>query len=88
MITYEVYCRDILLGILSIREGQHRFDPVPENVRKLENVVPLLVEIARGRDWGKPIPFFYTRIENAKRFGTEALIRSHTDDFIMRRIDT
>ena len=86
MIQYEVFCEDILLGRLEIREGQHRYVPCAENVEQVQRRVPLPWEMVRGRDWGKPIPFFQERIENARRFGTEKRIRYHTDLFDMRMV--
>ena len=86
MTEYEVYWKDIPLGVLQIKDGMHRFLPVLEAVQALQDKVPLPHEIARGYPWGKPIPFFEERIENAARFGEKAYIRSHTDAFIMRMI--
>ena len=39
-----------------------------------------------GYPWGKPIPFFKERIDNATRFGMEKCIRYHTDLFLMRMV--
>lgn len=86
MIKYEFYYQDVLLGYLEICDGQHRFLPVEEAVAKISREVPLIPEVQHGRDWGKPIPFFKERIENATRFGMEKCIRYHTDLFMMRMV--
>lgn len=86
MIEYEVYYRETLLGHLYIRDGQHCYVPAPEAVEQLRHKVPLLREMIRGYRWGEPIPFFKERIENAKRFGMEAYIYRHTDDFVMKMV--
>lgn len=86
MIEYEVYYRDTLLGHLYIRDGQHRYVPIKEAVEEVRHRVPLTVEMIRGYQWGKPIPFFHERIENAKRFGAEACISRQTDYFVMKMV--
>ena len=86
MIKYEFYFKDVLLGHLYIRDGQHRYVPVAENVQNVQHHVPLTREMICGREWGSPIPFFQERIENAKRFGMETCIRYHTDQFTMQMI--
>ncbi len=75
-----------MLGFLLIRDGLHRYIPEAEGVKKARELVPLTREMQAGRDWGKPIPFFQERIENARRFGMEKYIRYHTDLFTMRML--
>lgn len=87
MIKYEFYWKNVLLGHLYIRNKQHCFVPIPENISKMEKKVPLPWEVVRGREWGKKIPFFQERIENATRFGKEKLIRYHTDEYVMRMVE-
>lgn len=87
MIIYEFYCRDVLLGHLYIQNKQHRYIPIPENVGEMEKKYPLDRVMIHGYEWGKPIPFFQERIENATRFGKEKLIRYQTDEFLMRMIE-
>lgn len=86
MIQYAVFYKDILLGHLYIRDGQHSYVPHDVHVQQVQREVPLPWEMIRGRDWGKPIPFFQERIENAARFGMETCIRYHTDLFLMRMV--
>ena len=86
MVKYAFYDEDVLLGHLYIKDGQHCYEPVPEAVQALQKKVPLTREMVQGYPWGKPIPFFHERIENAKRFGKEKLIRYHTDLFAMRMV--
>ena len=83
MIKYEFYWKNVLLGHLYIRDGQHRFAPIAEAVDQVRQGCPLPWEVERGYEWGKPIPFFKERIENATRFGMEKCIRYHTDLFTM-----
>ena len=86
MVVYEFYYKDILLGHLYIRDGQHCFVPIAENVDQAKQRYPLPWQVERGYEWGKPIPFFKERIENATRFGMEKCIRYHTDLFMMRMV--
>lgn len=86
MIRYAFYYEDILLGFLHIRDGLYCYIPEAEGVKKVWDHVPLTREMLDGRDWGKPIPFFQERIENAQRFGIEKCIRYHTDLFVMRML--
>ena len=86
MVIYEFYCDDILLGHLYIRDGQHCYVQIEETVDQVQRTYPLPVEVIRGYEWGKPIPFFQERIENATRFGMEKCIRYHTDLFMMRMV--
>lgn len=87
MIKYEFYWKNVLLGHLYIRDGQHRFVPIAETVDQVRQRCPLPWEVVRGREWGKKIPFFQERIENATRFGKEKLIRYHTDEYVMRMVE-
>lgn len=87
MIVYEFYCKEILLGHLYIRDGQHRYIPIAENVEQVKREYPLDMVMIRGCEWRKPIPFFQERIENATRFGMEKCIRYHTDLFMMRMVE-
>ena len=86
MVVYEFYYKDILIGHLQIENGLHHYIPIAEAVQPLRERVPLLREMVEGYPWGKPIPFFKERIENATRFGMEKCIRYHTDLFLMRMI--
>ena len=86
MVIYEVSYDDVLLGHLYIKDRQHHYVPIPEAAEDLRHKVPLIREMIHGYPWGKPIPFFQERIENATRFGKERLIRYHTDLFAMRMI--
>lgn len=86
MVVYEFYYKKILLGHLYIRDGQHRYVPIAENVDQVKRECPLPMVTIRGCEWGRPIPFFQERIENATRFGMEKDIRYHTDLFRMRMV--
>ena len=88
MTVYEFYCDEVLIGHLQIRDGQHCYIPMDENVKKLVNRIPLDRVMIQGQDWGRPIPFFKERIENAKRFGMEKRIFYHTDLFLMRMVES
>lgn len=86
MIRYAFYYEDILLGFLQIQDGLYCYIPEAEGMKKAREHVPLTHEMLVGRDWGKPIPFFQERIENAQRFGQEKCIRYHTDLFVMKML--
>lgn len=86
MVRYAIYCNDVEIGLLEIRDGLYRYTPDFENVEKVKNRVHLIHEMLRKSDWRKPIPFFEERIYNASRFGTEDNIKYHTDPFRMKMI--
>ena len=87
MVVYEIYYKDILLGHLYIRDGQHRYIPIVETIEVAVRCRAFLFrEVIQDYQWGKPIPFFQQRIENAKRFGMEKNIYRHTDNYVMRMV--
>lgn len=84
MIRYNVYCKKIKIGVLEINEeGLHRYTPIEEGIRYIENSVPLLHDLEVKSDWREPIPFLNNRIRDAKRFNTEDYIFNHTDPFVL-----
>ena len=88
MILYKVFCENVEIGLLEINEqGQHRYTPIPEHVKLVKNSIMPFYEMVDGQDWGSPIPILKNRIENAKRFGTEKDISSHTDSFRLVMVD-
>lgn len=81
---YEIYCKDILIGLLEINDdGQHKYTPIVEGVEVAKKEVSLSHDMQVASDWREPIPFFKNRIENAKRFSDGKIIISHTDLFKM-----
>ena len=84
MTAYDIYCKDVCIGLLEIDErGQHRYTPIAEGIGKVEKIVPLYYHMTNYRDWGEPIPIWKNKIARAKRFGHEKDISSHTDPFMM-----
>ena len=80
MKTYKVYWKDILIGILSVNNKQHRYIPNFEGIKRLEGKAALISQVTKPYDWGEEIPFFSSRIRNYKRFGDEDYT-SHTDNY-------
>ena len=86
MAVYEFYYKDILLGHLYIRAGQHQYIPVADAVRGMEHKVFLLREMSEYYHWGKPIRFFDRMIQNSKSIGREKEIYSHNNNYRMRMV--
>lgn len=82
MTVYDIYYKDVCIGLLEINErGQHRYTPIAEGIGKVEEIVPLDNHMTNYKDWGEPIPIWKNKIARAKRFGHEEVISSHTDCF-------
>lgn len=88
MEKYEIFYNDIKIGVLEINEKeQYKYTPVTEGVEKVKDDISLIHEMLEESEWREPIPFFKNRIENAKRFGKEKDISTHTDNFRMVRLN-
>ena len=85
---YKIYFKNVFIGMLEISdEGKHKYDPCEEGIKQVENEVVLIHEMTEKSAWREPIPFFYNRIENAKRFAKENDISSQTDYFRMVKVE-
>ena len=70
MIKYNVYFKDVCIGRLCINtEGQYKYVADRAAISQVEETEAVFVDAKQDRDWGDPIPFFDSRIENCKRFG-------------------
>lgn len=87
MVHYEVYYKDILIGFLDVDEtGRHRYTvngPGLAAVPKQAPMIPLLEKDTDG--YVEPIPFFYTRINNMKRWNLTE-INYQTDWYLLKKI--
>ncbi len=82
MIAYRIFYWGLEIGLLEINEqGQHRYTPIPETTRQV-SLAPFR-ELETGQDWGRPIPLFQNRINDARRFHAERDITRVTDHFRM-----
>ncbi len=85
---YEVFYRDVLIGILTVdlTNGNHRYVPNRDGVAKVEKTACLLRVMVEGTDgYSDPIPFFSNRLMNMKRSGLRQ-VNYQTDNFTIRQI--
>ena len=72
MIKYDVWFKNFCICKLFINEaGQYKYVVFMDAVEKAEEADVIFADAKTERDWGEPIPFFDSRIENCKRFGQE-----------------
>ena len=72
MIKYNVFYKEKCIGKLYINEeGQYKYVAYEEAIKDVETNenVFIYADARISRDWGMPIAFFDSRIENCKRFG-------------------
>ena len=87
MENYQVYYKDILIGMLSI-DGDYRYcyKPEFENVEKIKDSACLLRVMKEGTDgFEEPIPFFQERIRYMKLWKL-GVINYQTDNFVIKKI--
>lgn len=72
MVKYDVWFKNFCIGKLYINEqGQYKYVVHMDAVEKAEKDDTIFADAKTDRDWGEPIAFFDSRIENCKRFGQE-----------------
>ena len=84
---YEVYYKDICLGILKVDtvSNRHAYTPYADAVQQVKEKACLIREMVEGTDgFVAPIPFFQNRLMNMKRNGLSQL-RYHTDYFGIKK---
>lgn len=89
MELYEMYYKDIFLGILKVDTVADKYEFIPdkESVQQVKNETWLIREIVEGtKGFVPPIPFFQERIRLMKRRDLKEL-RYHTDYFVIIRRD-
>ncbi len=70
MIKYDIYFKEYCIGKLFINEaGQYKYVANNEAINEAEKEDAIFADVKTDRDWGEPIAFFETRINNCKRFG-------------------
>lgn len=83
---YEIFYRNILIGILYINpEGLYKYVPDIANTEKVKAEISIIKEMLTGTEWVEPIPFFKNRIEAAKRFSLEDDISTQKDLFRFKK---
>lgn len=83
MEIYEVFWKEIKIGTLSVDGKKHKYVPITDVISELSN--PMDPRLKEERDWGDEIPFFKTRIENAKKF-PNLEIKFHTDYYKLKKL--
>lgn len=85
---YEVFYKDVLIGILTVdvADCKHRYEPNAEGVAKVESTACLIRVMKEGTDgFTEKIPFFENRLYNMKRAGLHE-VSYQTDWFLIREI--
>ena len=85
---YELYYKDVLIGILydDTLLKKHNFCPNPEGIEKAgPNALLLNFMIDGTGGFVDPLPFFYTRIDNMRRWNLHE-INYQTDYFTIKEI--
>ena len=88
MKKYEVFYKDILIGILSVNEDyKYCYEPFFNAVNELKEKVPLLRVMEEGTagEFIEPIPFFQERLRYMKLWKLST-IGYHTDYFVIKEI--
>lgn len=84
MIKYNVFYKENRIGKLYIDEkGQYKYvadDAAIAETEESENVY-IYADAKNSRDWGEPIAFFDSRIENCKRFGETDTVKYPNSDY-------
>lgn len=82
MIKYDIWFKNFCIGKLYINEaGQYKYVVYQDAVDKVEKAYTILADAKTDRDWGEPIAFFDSRIENCKRFGKEDEVGYPNSDY-------
>jgi len=84
MIKYNVYYKEKRIGKLYINaKGQYKYVAYAEAIEEVEtsNNVCIYADARNSRDWGEPIAFFDSRIENCKRFGETDTVKYPNSDY-------
>lgn len=86
--VYEVFYREVLIGILQVDPvgNRYRYLPEKEGVAAVESRACLLRVMKEGQDWGEPIPFFQNRLYNMKRWKLRC-VNYQTDNYTVRLRD-
>lgn len=77
---YKVLYEDVQIGILSIEENSYVYVPNEEEIARLNKNGNRVLNCLREKIEAKTIPFFETRIIDAKRFKNVS-VGYHTDPY-------
>lgn len=84
MIKYNVFYKESRIGKLYINEdGQYKYVADEADIKEVETKenVCIYADARNSRDWGEPIAFFDSRIENCKRFGEVNKVKYPNSDY-------
>lgn len=84
MEKFEVYCKEVCIGMLSVDGNKYKYVP-NEEAKKLSNDLPIAPILLEERDWGEEIPFFKSRLEAAERF-PGLFIGFQTDFYELKKV--
>jgi len=85
MERYNLFWKDVWIGVLSVRDGSHKYQAKEEAINSLKGTVPFDPILMESRDWGEPIPFFKSRLECAEKF-PNLEIGFHTDSYRLEKV--
>ncbi len=88
MEKYEIFYKDILIGILFVNdEYKYCYEPNKNGVEEIKDTACLLKVMENGTNgiFGEPIPFFQERLRYMKLWNLD-VIRYHTDYFTVKKI--
>ena len=84
IIKYNVFYKETRIGKLYINEeGQYKYTADQVAIKEVEDAenVCIYADARNSRDWGGPIAFFDSRIENCKRFGEVDTVKYPNSDY-------
>ena len=84
MEIYNVFWKDVWIGVLSVKDGLHKYQ-TKEEINSLKDTVPFDPILMESRDWGEAIPFFKSRLECAEKF-PNLEIGFHTDSYRLKKV--
>lgn len=82
MIKYDVFYKDVKIGKLYINEkGEYKYKSIQEAIQEVEKTDKIFIDAKTDRDFGVPIAFFDSRIENCKKFGQESRVQYPNSEY-------
>lgn len=86
MEIYNVFWKDIWIGVLSVKEdGLYKYQAKEEEINRLKDTVPFDPILMESKDWGEAIPFFKSRLECAEKF-PDLEIGFPTDSYRLKKV--
>lgn len=89
IIKYEVYVRNIKIGILQIDDnGNHCYDVYGDALEELDKKkIPVFYQLRKSTEgFVEPIPVLHNRIVNCARYGQMTVVHYPGDDIMLKLI--